>query len=60
MTRIPATIDEVDYTLTSGIVSSLTADGETSWASVDEVIEHDARIRGGGMNPVRSPAYQAR
>ncbi len=41
------TIDEVDYTLTRGIVSSMTASGETSWASVDSVIEHDARIRGG-------------
>ena len=41
------TIDEVDYTLTRGIVSSTTANGETSWASVDNVIEHDARIRGG-------------
>jgi serine protease Do len=41
------TIEEVDYTLTRGIVSSTTASGETSWASVDEVIEHDARIRGG-------------
>ena len=40
-------IDEVDYTLTRGIVSSTTASGETSWASVDSVIEHDARIRGG-------------
>jgi serine protease Do len=42
-----STIDEVDYTLTRGIVSSTTALGETSWASVDEVLEHDARIRGG-------------
>jgi len=41
------TIDDVDYTLTRGIVSSTTANGETSWASVDNVIEHDARIRGG-------------
>ena len=41
------TIDDVDYTLTRGIVSSTTASGETSWASVDSVIEHDARIRGG-------------
>ena len=40
-------IDEVDYTLTRGIVSSTTANGETSWASVDDVLEHDARIRGG-------------
>jgi serine protease Do len=42
-----STIDDVDYTLTRGIVSSTTASGETSWASVDKVIEHDARIRGG-------------
>lgn len=42
-----STIDEVDFTLTRGIVSSVTANGETSWASVEEVIEHDARIRGG-------------
>ncbi len=42
-----STIEGVDYTLTSGIVSSLTADGETNWASVDDVLEHDARIRGG-------------
>ncbi len=42
-----ATIEEVDYTLTRGIISSTTASGETSWASVDEVLEHDARIRGG-------------
>lgn len=42
-----STIDEVDYTLTRGIVSSTTATGESSWASVDSVLEHDARIRGG-------------
>ncbi len=41
------TIEDADYTLTRGIVSSTTASGETSWASVDEVLEHDARIRGG-------------
>ncbi|KAG1648705.1 Serine protease HTRA1 [Nymphon striatum] len=37
----------VDYTLTRGIVSTTQADGESNWASVDDVIEHDARIRGG-------------
>lgn len=42
-----STIDEVDYTLTRGIVSSTTASGESTWASVDNVLEHDARIRGG-------------
>lgn len=39
--------EEADYTLTRGIVSSAEADGDTSWASVDAVLEHDARIRGG-------------
>lgn len=47
----PANLDTdffaVDYTLTAGIVSTTQAGGETSWASVDGVIEHDARIRGG-------------
>lgn len=42
-----STIEDVDYTLTRGIVSSTSADGETTWASVDSVLEHDARIRGG-------------
>ena len=42
-----ATIEDVDFTLTRGIISTTTADGETNWASVDGVLEHDARIRGG-------------
>lgn len=36
-----------EYTLTRGIVSKARADGETEWASVDAVIEHDARINPG-------------
>ncbi len=40
-------LGDPEYTLTKGIVSKANADGETSWASVDAVIEHDARIRGG-------------
>ncbi|MHB8194102.1 MAG: S1C family serine protease [Bellilinea sp.] len=40
-------LGDPEYTLTKGIVSKANADGETSWASVDGVIEHDARIRGG-------------
>lgn len=36
-----------DYTVTKGIVNTTDADGETSWASVDSVIEHDALIRDG-------------
>ncbi|WP_448811005.1 S1C family serine protease [Agromyces bauzanensis] len=35
------------FTMTRGIVSKASTDGETPWASIDNVIEHDARIRGG-------------
>jgi len=40
-------LGDPEYTLTKGIISKANANGETSWASVDAVIEHDARIRGG-------------
>jgi len=40
-------IEDLDYTLTRGIVSTTEAPGESNWASVDDVIEHDARIRSG-------------
>ncbi len=36
-----------DYTITRGIINSTEASGETEWASVESVIEHDALIRGG-------------
>lgn len=36
-----------EYTLTRGIVSKASTVGETEWASVDAVIEHDARINPG-------------
>ncbi len=39
--------DNLDFTLTKGIVSSTEASGESNWASVDGVIQHDARILGG-------------
>lgn len=35
------------FTETKGIVSKALTNGETPWASIDGVIEHDARIRGG-------------
>jgi serine protease Do len=35
------------FTMTRGIVSKASTTGETPWASLDQVIEHDARIRGG-------------
>ena len=40
-------LGDPEYTLTKGIVSKAKADGETNWASVPAVIEHDARIRPG-------------
>ncbi|MFQ5407214.1 MAG: S1C family serine protease [Anaerolineales bacterium] len=40
-------LGEPEYTLTSGIVSKASAPGETSWASVDAVIGHDATINPG-------------
>ncbi len=40
-------VDDADYTLTRGIVSSTEASGESTWSSVDRVLEHDARIRPG-------------
>lgn len=35
-------LGDPEYTMTKGIVSKEQADGETSWASVDSVIEHTA------------------
>ena len=40
-------LGDPEYTLTRGIVSKAQASGETSWASVDNVIEHDATINPG-------------
>ncbi|MCB0970433.1 MAG: serine protease [Acidimicrobiales bacterium] len=40
-------LGDPEYTLTSGIVSKADADGDTNWASVDSVIEHDATIQPG-------------
>jgi serine protease Do len=40
-------LGDPEYTLTRGIVSKARADGETNWASVDRVIEHDATVNPG-------------
>lgn len=40
-------LGDPEFTLTKGIISKANAGGETNWASVDAVIEHDARIRPG-------------
>ena len=42
-----STFEGTDYTLTSGIISSTSADGESGWASIDSVLEHDAQILAG-------------
>jgi len=35
------------FTMTRGIVSKADIEGDTAWASIDSIIEHDARIRNG-------------
>ncbi len=40
-------LGDPEYTLTRGIVSKARADGESEWASVDYVLEHDAQINPG-------------
>lgn len=40
-------LGDPNFTVTKGIVSKADIPQEDSWASLDHVIEHDARIRGG-------------
>jgi serine protease Do len=40
-------LGDPEFTLTKGIISKAQADGETSWASIDSVLEHDATINPG-------------
>lgn len=40
-------LGDPEYTLNRGIISKARADGESSWSSVDSVIEHDALINPG-------------
>jgi serine protease Do len=40
-------LGDPEFTLTRGIVSKASASGETNWASVDAVLEHDATINPG-------------
>lgn len=40
-------LGDPQFTLTDGIVSKSAANGETSWSSVDSVIEHTAKINPG-------------
>ena len=49
-------LGDPEYTLLDGIVSKARADGETSWASVDWVIEHTAPTQPGNSGgPVVTP-----
>jgi serine protease Do len=46
-------LGDPEYTLTRGIISKERADGNTDWASVDHVIEHDALLnRGNSGGPL--------
>ncbi|MCB8978884.1 MAG: serine protease [Ardenticatenaceae bacterium] len=40
-------LGDPEYTLTRGIIAKAQANGETSWASVDGVVQHDATINPG-------------
>ncbi|MEZ4676896.1 MAG: trypsin-like peptidase domain-containing protein [Caldilineaceae bacterium] len=40
-------LGDPEFTMTRGIVAKERADGETNWASVDRVIQHDATINPG-------------
>lgn len=40
-------LGDPEFTVTRGIVSKAETNGETDWASVDSVIEHDAKINPG-------------
>lgn len=40
-------LGDPQFTVTAGIVSKADFPGETEWASVDAIVEHDARIRAG-------------
>jgi len=49
-------LGDPEYTLTKGVISKAKADGETSWASVDSVLEYDATSNPGNSGgPVVSP-----
>lgn len=49
-------LGDPEYTLTRGIVSKARADGNTNWASVAHVLEHDATINPGNSGgPLVTP-----
>ena len=51
--------NDFQYTLTKGIISRVRDAGDTSWASMDYTLLHDARIRGGNSGgPLITPQGQ--
>ncbi len=49
-------LGDPEFTLTRGIISKARASGETDWASVDNVMEHDATINPGNSGgPLVTP-----
>jgi len=49
-------LGDPEYSLTKGIISKAKANGETSWASVDSVVEYDATTNPGNSGgPVITP-----
>lgn len=49
-------LGDPEYTVTEGIISKEKAEGETTWASVDSVIQHTARILPGNSGgPLTTP-----
>lgn len=49
-------LGDPEYTLTKGVISKARTDGESSWASVDSVIEYDATSNPGNSGgPVVNP-----
>lgn len=49
-------LGEPEYTLTKGVISKAKANGESSWASVDSVLEYDATTNPGNSGgPVVNP-----
>lgn len=53
-------LGDPEYTLTRGVISKADAGGESSWASVDSVIEYDANaLPGNSGGPVLLPTMPA-
>jgi serine protease Do len=52
-------LGDPQFTVTDGIISKTDFPGETEWASVDAILEHDARIRPGNSGgPLVTDAMQ--